>query len=212
MVDIRKLANTLLKILNDMPRDDSKINNVDLLNLAKERTGDNTLTPYDLNDAVNFLKSRRAVIIYTPTLGMVPYDFHSVEISFLGRNGLQADNDLFLDEEKKSQSQEIHIGKVEGDVQISQNGNNIMVKSEQELEITFQDLKDKIRSNPMLSEAGKEDVIENVEILEDEENKVTPDKGRAQRAYNWIKMNAPPFVKDIVINLIANLIAQGIVT
>jgi len=54
--------------------------------------------------------------------------------------------------------------------------------------------------------------IEKIEILEDEENKTTPDKGRAQRAFDWIQAKTPPFIKDVVVNLIANLIAQGIVT
>ena len=84
MVDVRKIANIVLQILSEMSHDDQKISNAGLLKLLKDRTGDNTLTPYDLNDIVHFLDLQGAVIL-EKSVGIAPFNFNFVKISVLGR-------------------------------------------------------------------------------------------------------------------------------
>ena len=211
MHDLRKLANTIIQILDREPRD-HKLTEQELHTLVKEYTGDNMMSLNNVRDAVSFLEIQKAVLV-DRFMGKFPPAFDWVKISRLGRMSFQLNRDWPISKEQVGERpvQEVHINKVDGDVQISQSGDNVIVKSEVAYEVTFQELKDQIRSETMLSDEGKEAIIEQIEILEEEEEKETPDKGRAQRAYDWVKAKAPPFVKDVVINLIANLIAQGIV-
>ena len=85
MVDVRKFTHIVLQILSEIPHDDQKIVNAGLLKLVKERTGDNTLTPYDLNDIVHILDLQGAVILNKST-GIAPFNFNFVKISVLGRS------------------------------------------------------------------------------------------------------------------------------
>ncbi len=85
MVDVRKFTNIVLQILNEIPHDDQKIVNAGLLKLVKERTGDNTLTPHDLNEIVDLLDVQGAIILNKP-MGIAPFTFNFVKISVLGRS------------------------------------------------------------------------------------------------------------------------------
>ncbi len=85
MVDVRKLANIELQILSEIPHNDQKISNAGLLKLVKERTGDNTLTPYDLNEIVDLL-DRQGAIILNKTMGIAPFTFIFVKISVFRRS------------------------------------------------------------------------------------------------------------------------------
>ena len=208
MVDLLKLANTVMEILDRQPRENPRLTDFELLSIVKEYTDDNTLDIVSIHDAVSYLELQRAVYV-DRNMGTSPPDFDHVRISRIGRINFQLNRDWPIPKEslREKPSQEIRIDKVTGDVQISLSGINIKLISN-----SFQELKERIRTEDMLSEKGKKEIIENVEILEEEAISETPNKGRAQRAYDWIKEKSPPFVKELVVNLIANLIAHGIVT
>ena len=82
MVDVRKLANIVLQILSEILPADQRISNAGLLKLVKERPGDNTLTPHDLNKIVQFLDLQGTVIL-SKSIGIAPFNF--IKISVLGR-------------------------------------------------------------------------------------------------------------------------------
>ena len=208
MVELRKLANIIMEILNGQPRNNPKLTNHELLSIVKDRTRANTFQLIDVIDAVSFLELQHAVVV-DRSMGTAPPDFDFVKISRLGRSNFQINRDWPMTKESKDDkpSQEIRIERVVGDIQISQSGNNIKIMST----TSFHELKDKIMADSMFSDEGKQAIIEQVAILEEEEKSEKPNKGRAQRAYDWIEAKAPPFVKEIVINLLANLIAQGII-
>lgn len=208
MVDIRKLANIIMDILDKQPRKYPKLTNHKLWSITKDRTGDNTLQLKDVLDAVSLIELQHAVDTER-WMGTVPPDFDTVKISKMGRANFQLNRDWPIKKDRQDDrlGQDIKIERVVGDIQISQSGDNIKIVST----TSFQELKDQIRAENLFSEDGKKEIIKNVEILEEESSSETPNKGRAQRAYNWIKEKSPQFVKDIVVNLIANLIAQGII-
>jgi len=138
MHNLTKLANTIMQILDRQPRD-NKLTEYELLSIVKEYTGDNTMQLVNIHDAVSFLELQRAVTV-DRFMGKLPPAFDSVKISRKGRVNFQLNRDWPNLKESLGERpvQEVHINKVDGDVQISQSGNNVMVKTEAEYEVTFQ--------------------------------------------------------------------------
>ena len=78
----------ILKILNERPRHVEKINGPELLSILREVTGDNTLQPYHVKDAVPILRGEKFAIAST-SMGETEYGFDQVWITPSGRNYLK---------------------------------------------------------------------------------------------------------------------------
>lgn len=202
----KKVTFQVLKYLNDLPRNYGYISNNELLEAIRAE-GDNILSATRINDAVNYLAEKGAVEVTRTLSSSLPFDFSFVKISRRGRNILIRGEDIFRkwDREDYSQTITIHSAK-DSTIQITQRGDNVIVTGEYD----FKKLKEIIKLNKLYSEEGKQEILENVITLEEENKKKTPNIGKAQQAFNWLKLNTPPFIREIITNLIANLIAQGI--
>jgi hypothetical protein len=83
----------VLNYLAELDPRDPFINGPNLLKAIREK-GDNTLSASRINDAVNYLREKNAVDIFS-ALGTSPYDFAFVKISRTGKNILIRGDDIF---------------------------------------------------------------------------------------------------------------------
>jgi len=197
-------AITILEILASLPRDHEKIDGPSLLSLLKERSGDNTKQSYNVKDGVGILKLVHAVRVWAFMDDLSrEYGFNEVKITHLGRNYLKSRK--VSRALKSTPAVEQPTITVEGDV----HGDVIQAYKGDVTKITinsFDELKESIKTDAMLSEYGKEETLKNIGIIEEEVNKEKPDIGLIKKSWEWIKNNGPRVAEGVLVRLIPSII------
>jgi len=210
---VQEMQQLILKVLAVLPRSDSQILGDDLLIFLRKETGDATIQEYEIKDAFELLKNSGYVQAYTAMNERSrKYGFHSIKITGLGRDKLQRKESEDYTPASNIAHYGIHIeGYVNGPVIQSRDGDiyNYQVSLSSRIS-SFQELIEKVLSDNMLSDYGKDTIIEQIKIIESETSKTEPDTNKIKLAWEWLKRNGPRFIEGVLVRLIPGIIMQKI--
>ena len=209
---IKETARLILESLAGLPRKNPRTTGPGLLQLLKERTGDNTMQKYEVKDAFEVIKDSGEVK-YNAAKSVLTriYGFDYIEIAALGRSKLEEYSDNKIPQHWSPASNVAHnVFNVEGDFKgdvINTEGGDVY----KSISInSFSELKEYIRNDDSLSDYGKDERLGHIDIIETELANEEPDVGIIKKAYEWLKRNTPRFIEGILIRLIPRVIMSQI--